>query len=44
MSVGAALACPGDSLDELISRADSLMYQAKQQGRDQVVSIGCDCT
>lgn len=44
VSVGAALACPGDSLDELISRADSLMYQAKQQGRDQVVSIGCDCT
>ncbi|MFM7634865.1 MAG: diguanylate cyclase [Cyanobacteriota bacterium] len=43
VSVGAALACPGDSLDELISRADSLMYQAKQQGRDQVVSIGCDC-
>ena len=42
VSVGAALACPGDSLDELISRADSLMYRAKQLGRNQVVSIGCD--
>ncbi len=39
MSVGVALAAPGETLDELMSRADASMYAAKRQGRDQVVSI-----
>ena len=39
MSVGVALACAGESLDALIARADTAMYTAKQQGRDQVVAI-----
>ena len=33
------LACSGESLDALIARADTAMYTAKQQGRDQVVAI-----
>ncbi|WP_411868880.1 diguanylate cyclase [Vulcanococcus limneticus] len=39
LSVGVALACPGESLDELIARADVAMYAAKKQGRNQVVAI-----
>lgn len=39
ISVGVALACTGESLDDLIARADTAMYTAKQQGRDQVVAI-----
>ena len=39
MSVGVALASPGESLDDLIARADAAMYAAKHQGRDQVVAI-----
>jgi diguanylate cyclase (GGDEF)-like protein/PAS domain S-box-containing protein len=39
VSVGVALACAGESPDELIARADTAMYTAKQQGRDQVVAI-----
>lgn len=42
VSVGVALACPGESLDALIARADAAMYAAKEQGRDQVVSIECE--
>lgn len=41
LSVGVALACPGESLDALIARADAAMYAAKEQGRDQVVAIAC---
>jgi diguanylate cyclase (GGDEF)-like protein/PAS domain S-box-containing protein len=39
MSVGVALASLGESLDDLIVRADAAMYAAKHQGRDQVVAI-----
>ncbi|WP_254944372.1 diguanylate cyclase [Cyanobium sp. AMD-g] len=39
VSVGVALACAGESPDELIARADTAMYTAKQQGRDQVVAV-----
>lgn len=39
VSVGVALAGGAESLDELIARADTAMYAAKQQGRDQVVAI-----
>ncbi len=39
MSIGVAMACAGESPDELIARADTAMYTAKQQGRDQVVAI-----
>jgi diguanylate cyclase (GGDEF)-like protein len=39
ISVGVALACTGESLDDLIARADTAMYTAKQQGRDQVEAI-----
>jgi diguanylate cyclase (GGDEF)-like protein len=39
MSVGVALAAPGESLDALMTRADAGMYAAKHQGRDQVVAI-----
>lgn len=41
VSVGVALACPDESLDALIARADAAMYTAKEQGRDQVVAIEC---
>jgi diguanylate cyclase (GGDEF)-like protein/PAS domain S-box-containing protein len=39
ISVGVALASADESPDELIARADTAMYTAKQQGRDQVVAI-----
>ena len=39
ISVGVALAQGGESLDALIARADSAMYDAKQNCRDQVVAI-----
>ncbi|MCP9885275.1 diguanylate cyclase [Synechococcus sp. ATX 2A4] len=39
ISVGVALASAGETPDELIARADTAMYTAKQQGRDQVVAI-----
>ena len=41
VSVGVALACDGECVDALIARADAAMYAAKEQGRDQVVAIGC---
>jgi diguanylate cyclase (GGDEF)-like protein/PAS domain S-box-containing protein len=39
LSIGVALAQPGESVDGLIARADQAMYQAKQGGRNQVIPI-----
>ena len=36
ISLGATLAQPGDTPETLIARADALMYQAKQAGRNRV--------
>lgn len=35
-SMGVAEAAPGDTLDQLLARADQLLYKAKDGGRDQV--------
>ena len=39
ISVGVTLASSEESVDAIIARADHAMYQAKQQGRDQVMAI-----
>ncbi len=39
MSIGVALVRPGESIDDLIARADDAMFQAKAAGRNQVVSM-----
>jgi diguanylate cyclase (GGDEF)-like protein/PAS domain S-box-containing protein len=36
ISIGAAMFCPGDTLESLIKRADTLMYRSKQRGRNRV--------
>ena len=36
LSSGVAEHVPGESIDALIARADAALYEAKQQGRDQV--------
>ena len=40
MSFGVTIAARGESLDDVIARADGAMYRAKQDGRDQVSSVG----
>ena len=37
VSVGLALHCPGQSIDEALNQADRFLYFAKRNGRDQVV-------
>jgi len=39
MSIGVALARADESTEELISRADTAMYRAKQTGRNQVLPV-----
>ena len=39
VSIGATLARPGEALNELVKRADLLMYQSKKNGKDRV-SVG----
>ncbi|HEY3285344.1 MAG TPA: sensor domain-containing diguanylate cyclase, partial [Armatimonadota bacterium] len=39
LSIGATLARPDESVTDLVSRADHLMYQAKREGRNRVA---CD--
>lgn len=38
-SMGVTLARPGEPLDDLIARADTAMYQAKQSGRRRIMPI-----
>ena len=39
ISVGVAMAEAGESVDALVARADGAMYEAKTNGRDQVVTL-----
>ena len=39
LSIGVALAAPGENVDGLIARADQGMYSAKQGGRNQVITV-----
>ena len=39
VSIGVALALPGEKTEALVARADEAMYQAKETGRNQVISI-----
>jgi diguanylate cyclase (GGDEF)-like protein len=36
ISVGAAMAAPGDSVESLLKRADQHLYSGKQSGRNRV--------
>lgn len=40
MSIGAAIGQP-NTLEELVSEADTLLYKAKETGRDRVVAEPC---
>lgn len=39
VSIGVALAQKGESTAALVARADNAMYQAKQRGRNQIISV-----
>ncbi len=36
ISIGATVIKPGDTVDDLVKRADTLLYQSKENGRDRV--------
>ena len=38
-SAGVVAAGPGESLESAVARADSLLYQAKQAGRNRVLGL-----
>jgi diguanylate cyclase (GGDEF)-like protein/PAS domain S-box-containing protein len=38
-SIGVTLARPGDQVDDVLARADTAMYRAKQGGRDRVLLL-----
>lgn len=42
LSVGVAVAMPGDTLEALLERADAAMYTAKRAGRNQISLAGGD--
>ena len=39
VSIGVTLANPDESVDSMVARADIALYNAKQTGRNQVISI-----
>jgi len=41
-SAGLAVWRPGESVDELIARADAALYEAKEAGRDRLVGAGLE--
>jgi two-component system cell cycle response regulator len=42
ISIGVAVAQPGDTVDTLLQRADDALYQAKNSGRNKVMAQGGD--
>lgn len=40
LSIGVALAKPGEDFEPILARADAAMYEAKKNGRNQIVLVG----